>query len=383
MAEIKNLKKTAKRILSAIKKKERIILYSDADLDGTVALLILEESIKNLEGDISTCYFPDREEEGYGLSPKALDFLQSKSPALLIITDCGISNFKEIDRAQKMGFETIIIDHHEILNKLPNAFLIVDPKQKGDKYPFKFLASAGLSFKLSKVLLGKKISKKIEKGFLELVALATIADMMPQIDDNRVFIERGLKGLPATFRPGLRAFFKFFPPSDFSLTELAQKIISVIKITGIDNHLTESYLLLNSQNEKEAEKIIAYLIEENSQRKEVLRELQQELEKEIKDDSVIVFEGGPQISNNLTGSLASRICNKFKKPTFIYYSDEKLSRGSVRTPRKINGVEVLGHCCELLQVYGGHPPACGFTVLNENLGKLKECLEKYFLNLKS
>jgi len=379
--EIKNLKKAAKRILSAIKQKERIILYSDADLDGTVSLLILEETIKNLGGRISAIYFPDRDIEGYGLTQGSLKVLQNQAPALLILTDCGIGNFREIEIARKIGFEIIVIDHHEILNHLPPASIIVDPKQKGDKYPFKFMPACGLCFKLAEILLGKKMSEGLRQNFLELVALATIADMMPQVADNRIFIEQGLKTLPFSFRPGLRVFFKTFSLGEFSLREIIQKIISTLQITDTKNNLTESYMLLTARSDREASKLLEILMEKSAKRRELTRALTDEIiEKVQQDSSSIIFEGGTDFPLSLTGSLASRVCNKLKKPTFIYNTNKERTRGSVRTPQGIDSVQALAHCHSLLEVYGGHPQASGFTCKNENLEKLKQCLIEYFKN---
>jgi single-stranded-DNA-specific exonuclease len=380
--EIKNLKKVAQRIKKAIKSEENIILYSDADLDGTASLIILEETIKNLGGKVSQRYFPDREIEGYGLQEKALKTFKKYAPGLLILLDCGIGNFREVEIAQNMGFETIIIDHHEILGKLPPASIIVDPKQKGDNYPFKFLAACGLTFKLAQILLGNKISKNVKQSFLELVALGTLADMMPQVEDNKVFVEEGLMSLPYTFRPGLRIFFKFFNPNELSLKEFAQKIISVLQITDSKNHLTESYLVLSNPSEKKAEELVENLLKKSLQRQELIRQLSLEIEeKAIKNSSPLIFEGGKDVPLSLTGAVASRICKKFKKPTFIYNSNQKLTRGSVRTPEGINGVKALESCSQFLEVYGGHPQASGWTCKNENLEKLKQCLQDYFKKL--
>ncbi|MBZ9572893.1 DHH family phosphoesterase [Patescibacteria group bacterium] len=385
--EIKNLKKAAKRILSAIKKDERIVLFGDADLDGTTSVIILEEAIKNLGGRVSLCYFPDRGIEGYGLNENALKILSNYAPALLILLDCGIGNFKEVKVAKKMGFEVIIIEHHEVLAEVPQA-LVVNPKQKGDKYPFKFLATCGLSFKLTSILLGSKTgggrvaSKHLEQGFLELAALGTLADMMPQVEDNQIFIEKGLDSLPFTFRPGLQAFFKIFPQQNFSSRELAQKIISILQITDSKNHLTESYLVLSSQDTTQASQLLEKLSAKSSQRQQLIKELTSEItQKAAAISSPLIFEGGPEFPHVLTGAIASRICHKFKKPTFIFNTNQNLSKGSVRTPKGVNSVEALTKCSSLLEVYGGHPQASGFTVKAENLEKFKECLIEYFKKL--
>ena len=225
--QIKNLKKAAEKIKRAIKNKEKIILYGDADLDGMASVIILKEAIKNFDvyHQVVHIYFPDRETEDYGLNEDALIYLKKYAPALLVILDCGIGNLKEAKMANKLGFEVIIIDHHVPLKKLPQASIIVNPKQKGDKYPFKEFANAGLVFRLIEVLLKRKLSASLRNNFLELTALATIADMMVQTEDNLEFLGEGLVSLKETVRPGLRVFWQLFG-EDSSSQAIAQKIIS-------------------------------------------------------------------------------------------------------------------------------------------------------------
>ena len=151
--KIKNIEKAAERIRQAAINKERIILYGDSDLDGIASVVILEETIKNLSGEVCAVIFPNREEDGYGINMRALEFLKDKSPALFITLDLGISNIKEVELANKMGFEVIIIDHHQILDSLPAAKIIIDPNQEGDTYYFKELCNAGLTFKLCEEIL--------------------------------------------------------------------------------------------------------------------------------------------------------------------------------------------------------------------------------------
>jgi single-stranded-DNA-specific exonuclease len=235
--EIKNLDKVAKRILKAIKNEEKIILYGDADLDGVSSVILLKESIENLNGKISAIYFPDREVEGYGISKKSLEILKEFSPALFIVLDCGISNFEEIELAKKLGFEVIIIDHHEILDNLPKAEIIVDPKQPGDDYPFKELATVGIVFKLSQILLKDKMTEILKRNFLELVALATLADMMPQVKENKTLIEEGLISLENSWRPGIMVFLKEDSLQRYNISKKVSKIISFLNVRNIENGL--------------------------------------------------------------------------------------------------------------------------------------------------
>ena len=395
--EIKNLEKVADRIREAIKKNEKIILYGDADLDGVSSVIILKEAIKNLNGKISAVYFPDRENEGYGITQKGLDYLKNFSPALFITMDLGIGNFEEVKIAKKLGFEVIIIDHHEILDKLPSASIVVDPKQKGDKYPFKFLAAAGISFRLSQILLGEKLTKNLRENFLELVALATIADMMPKLEENQIFIDEGLESLGRTFRPGLKAFFsitelpkeakvekrtKFSLTEDgnlLSLKEISQKIISSLNAADKIDHLIETYLLLTENDERKAKDLAKKLLEKGAERQIRIREIVNEVEEKVEEmlEEKIIFEGSVHWSLTLLGAVASRICQRYQKPTFLFKIGEFESPGAVRVPPGLDSVKLMGKCSKFLETYGGHPAASGFRIKNKNLEKFKQCLIKF------
>ncbi|MCD6233169.1 DHH family phosphoesterase [bacterium] len=380
--EIKNLKRAAQRIKRAIKNKESIILYGDADLDGTTSVVLLKETIESLGGEAALVYFPDREEEGYGLSAKALKFFGKYAPALLITLDCGIGNFKSLEKARDLGFNTIVVDHHQILEKLPPADIIVDPEQKGDNYPFKKMANVGLCFKLCSEIFGKNFSPLLANNFLELVALGTIADKMPEIDDNKVFIEKGLNSIPSTFRVGLRVMFDAVRTPMLSTREVVSAIVSALNITPIKRHLTGSYRLLCESSEKKAEALSQSFLELSQERRSEISELTFEVTEKVSSQNTIVFQGGSDFPLVLAGAVASRICGKFQKPTFIFKKKKNISIGSVRVPHNIDSIKALEHCASLLEVYGGHAPASGFTVKNKNLEELRECLENYFQNLK-
>lgn len=395
--EIKNLKKAAKRILKAINplsggQKERIILYGDADLDGVTSVIILEETIKNLGGEISAVYFADdRETDGYGVSIKGLNFLKKFSPALLICLDMGISNFKEAKLAKKMGFDLMIIDHHEILDKLPEAKIIVDPKQKNDKSSFKYLANVGIVFKLSEVLLGEKNTQNLRQNFLELTALATLADMMPQTGDNLIFIAEGLENLENSWRPGIRAFFEtdFFEnglsandvyangiPANL---EKVFKIISVLNVRDAENNLPASYRLLNISSADEAKKLVVKLKEKNQMRKIRIKEIIEEVERKIVlKQERFIFEGDAGWELSSISAVASILCNRYKKPVFLFKKLDKESQGTIRSTKDKNCVSLMKKCKKWLISFGGHPQAAGFRIKNENIQKFKECLIENF-----
>ncbi|MBU3934412.1 DHH family phosphoesterase [Patescibacteria group bacterium] len=376
MAEIKNLKKAAKRITKAVKDKEKIILYGDADLDGVASTVILKESIQNLGGQVSAVFFPDREYDGYGITEKALNTLKDIAPSLLISLDLGIGNFEEVKLAKKKGFEIIIIDHHQVLGRLPEASVVVDPKQKGDKYPFKGLATAGIAFKLSQILLGGNLSKNLKNSFLELTALATLADLMPQAEDNKIFIEEGLSTLSNTFRPGLRAFLDILGDSRSNL----QKIISALNTCEIIDNINQTYLLLTSASLKETKNIAQNLIDKAEKKRFQVKEIVRAVERKIasKLSEPIIFEGDSSWPLILAGSVASILCQKYERPVFIFKKGDSDSYGSVRAPKGLNSVDAMDSCKELLITYGGHPPASGFRIKIGNLEKFRNCLTKYF-----
>lgn len=369
--EIKNLTEVAKRILKAIENREKILLYGDADLDGACSVIILKEAIFNLGGKITQIYFPNREIEGYGISEYGLNFLKKFSPALLITLDCGISNFAEVKLAKKYGFEVIIIDHHEILDQLPEADLVVDPKQKEDKYPFKELATVGITFKLVESLLDGKMTEVLRRNFLELVALATLADMMPQIGENKMFIEEGLEFLKNSWRPAFQAFSKIF-----DLPRQIFKVISILNVRDIEDNYPNSFKLLTESNFEKAEKMIKKLMEKGKERKEETNRILEEIESNNLENEKIIFVGNKNWSLSSISVVASFLCQKYKKPAFIYKKLEKESQGTVRVPLGIDSVSLMKKCKNLLIRFGGHPQASGFRIKNENLDKFKECLIK-------
>lgn len=390
MPEIKNIKKAAERILQAVKDKERIILYGDADLDGAASVIILQETIQMVGIRYRpTVYFPDRQKEGYGINDMALKYLKKYSPALFIVLDTGISNVSEVELAKKLGFEVIIIDHHQALAQLPKASIIVDPKQKTDKYPFKHLACAGVVYKLSKEIKQivtkscdrRDLSQNLLVGwrpekFLELVALATLYDQMPLEDENQKLVRDGILALKYTQRPGLKELAS--QPIPASIDEVRQKMISPLAAGQIKNHISQAYSLLIEKNPAKAKKLSQELIALAQEKKQQIKIIFSQVEAQMDNTQVIVFEGSSWWPVFLLGPVASRVCQRYKKPCFLYSLGKKQSRGGVRAPQGKDVVKAMNQCSGLLVTYGGHAPAAGFSIKNENLEKFKNCLIKYF-----
>ncbi len=377
--EIKNISEAARRILQAVEKKEKIIVYGDADLDGVTAVIICKESIENLGGKVAALYFPDREIEGYGINKTALRNLEKYAPALILAVDLGIGNFEEIKIAKKLGFSVVVVDHHEILDGLPEADVIVDPKQPDDPYPFKFLCAAGLCFRLAEKLFNRQMSKNLRESFAELAALATLADMMPREFENIDIIEEGLRTIDNSFRPGLRTFFKtdVLNLESDNFNRRISKIISVLNVRDMKEGIPAAYKLLCAESASSAQELIREFLIINRERRDKIRVVTEEIEMNIAEKKEpIIFEGARDWELNLMGTVASIICQKYGKPTFVYKTLEQESQGTVRSTEEINSVALMRNCKDLLMTYGGHPKASGFRVKNENLEKFKACLIK-------
>jgi single-stranded-DNA-specific exonuclease len=379
MHKIKNIEKAAERIKKAVTNNERIILYGDSDLDGISSVVILEEAIKSLGGHVDCAFFPDRENDGYGINLRALDMLKEKAPALFITLDLGIGNIKEVEMANEMGFEVIIVDHHETLFGIPRAAIIVDPKQLEDDYPFKGLANVGVTYNLCLELLGKDISKNLQNSFLELASLGTIADMVPQVEQNQEIIEQGLRSLKNTFRPALRMFLDILGSGEVFEGSLP-KIISALNAAESLNFENESYALLTSSDKQKCRDLADMLLNKNFNKQLQIKNIVQEVERRIlqKQDQPIIFEGDPAWRLTLAGSVASIMCSKYGKPSFIFKKMDKESCGSVRNPKGTSSVDAMKTCADFLLTYGGHAQASGFRTKNENLKKFEDCLNDFF-----
>ena len=381
--QIKNLTEVSQRIKRAVKEKEKIILYGDSDVDGAVAVIILKEAIERLSGKIDYCYFFDRAIDGYGLNKPALEFLVSRSPALLILVDLGIGNYQEITLANKQGFEVIVIDHHKIPEKLPPASLIIDPKQEDDEYDFKEMTAGGLSYKVAQLLLQEDPEYNFfDRSFVELASLSVIADMMPQEKDNADIVARGLNSLPTTSRLALQILEEKYAEESPSILYLSTKIISLLGASRVlsSSHKADVFLLLSTSQEGKIRRIIkrleVNLIKKHQARDEIVVTIQRKLEGEEKPS--FIFDGESSWLPIALGAAASRLVKLYNCPIFIYHRGKEESTGSVRCPKNVDSVQLMTKCSKLLITFGGHAPASGFRVKNSKIDQFKNCLLKNY-----
>jgi len=375
--KIKNMDLAARRIRQAVENSERIIIYGDSDLDGVASSIMAGEIVKNLGGKVAAYYFPVRETEGYGITETALEKLKIYAPGLLVAVDLGIGNFREVKTARNLGLSTVIVDHHEILDGVPEADVIVDPKQPGDEYPFKLFAAAGLVFKLAEEVFGHDFCGSLRQSFAELAALATMADMMPREEGNKDIISEGMSTLKMSFRPGIRAFFDtdaFFENDSRNFNNRVNRIITVLNVRDVRNGVPAAFELLTATSLDRSAELIREFLSINELRRKKIDAMVQTVEKRLDPAKSIIFEGDAEWESNLLGTIASILSLKYQRPTFIYKKLETESQGTVRSIDGIDSVALMKKCKDLLITYGGHPKASGFRVKNENLGIFKQRL---------
>lgn len=390
---LKDIEKAAKRIWRAIENKEKIVIYGDYDADGICASVILSEFFKSLECPFGI-YTPDRRTEGYGLNMKALEGLIKDGAKLIITLDCGSTNIKEIAYAKNKGVEVIVIDHHQIVHDSPPAYALVNQHQSGDSYPFKGLCGTGLAFKLFQVLSSDSRAEGIwnkdrEKWLLDLVALGTVADMVPLVDENRTMVKYGLLVLAQTKRVGFKELFKvarIVPKFDRERMETNLNTVILgfsfgprINAASRMAHAGLAYNLLMS-GEAEAARLLALELEENNSKRKkeidfVLNEVMSRIDLANPPDFIV--EGSPRWPAGILGLVANKIKDRLSRPVMLIHENGDDSKASLRAPDGFNLLLALESVAQNLLQYGGHKQAAGTTLKAEDISKIREELKKY------
>lgn len=390
---IKEMKKGVRRIIKAIKKQEKIIVYGDYDADGICASVILIETMKDLGAKNLAVYIPDREKENHGLNEKAIRKFSQDKVDLVITVDCASRDLEEAALAKSLGLDIIITDHHRTGEKLPKTRAFINPWQKNDRYPFKELSGAGLAYKLAQALRSElKINQGAEKWLLDLVALATAADVSPVIGENRTLIKYGLGVLAQTKRIGLQALMetaklnpvmiKHSVNGEAPLTNLNTYTLGYILGPRLNaasrmDHADTAFHLLMAKNKKEAMSLAKKLNESNKQRQILIEKIVSEVKRRIKNQNKslkLIFEGDADWPVGIIGLVASKIAEKYRRPTVIFKEKENFSKASSRGIPQFNLIEAIEKCAFLLENFGGHKGAAGFVVANDKREKLKSKL---------
>lgn len=395
---LKDAEKSAERIVTAFKNNEKIAVYADYDADGIPGAGLFNDFLKRIGYSNFVIYIPHRHNEGFGLNVDAVEALAEQGVQLIITLDCGISDVEPVARAVEKGITVIITDHHEPPPVLPNAFAIVDHKQKDCSYPDKNLCGSGVAFKLIQAILKKDrmgLKEGHEKWLLDLVGIATLSDMVPLVGENRVFAHFGLQVLRKTPRKGLVRLLKKLKISQRHLTEddIAFMITPRINAASRMGVPMDAFRLLAAETDEEAESTASHLDEINNERKGVVASLVKEVKKTIKErhgDSIpsVIVLGNPEWRPSLLGLAANTCAEEFRRPVFLWGRDgDNLIKGSCRSEGESNVVEIMRAApVGVFTQFGGHHHSGGFGVANDAIHYLEQRLNEAFgqiLNSKS
>ncbi len=369
------------RIVKAIEKHEKVIIYGDYDVDGITSITVLKKFLKTCGLDAGY-YIPNRLNEGYGLNKNAIDKIHEEGYTLIITVDCGISGIEEIEYANSLGLETIVTDHHEPMDILPPAIAVIDLKRKdNDKYPFNSLAGCGVVFKLTQAL-GMKLglNEKEYLKYLDIVCVGTISDIVPLIDENRVIAKLGLKLVEVTKNPGLRALLNASGYKQVNSNTISFGIAPRINACGRMGCEEEALKLFLTDNIEEAEKITDELNQFNRERQEIEKNIFDEairmIEKEDKDNNAIVL-GSQNWHHGVIGIVSSKITEIYYKPSILICFEGDKGKGSGRSIPGFDLHEALVNLSKHLDKYGGHEMAVGLSLDKKNFNRFKEDFNKY------
>jgi single-stranded-DNA-specific exonuclease len=382
--EMRDMDRAVDRIRLALDRNESIVVYGDFDTDGVTGVTLLMQMLSALGGRVQP-YIPRREGEGYGLNIGAIERLSAAGAQLLITVDCGISNVQEIERANELGLEVVVFDHHRVPPVLPRAVAVVNPKREDCGYPFKGLCGVGVAFKLFEAFyksFPEYRSRLRARDVLDVVALGTIADMMPLTGENRVLVRYGLQALNETQRPGLLALMEVASLKQGQLDSMsvAFGLAPRINAAGRLEEAIHAYDLLLAPTIEEARRRALQINETNTERRALMMSTQETARAMVlasgRQHNRIIVICGEGFHHGVVGLVAGRLAEEFHRPVLVMGREELTSRGSARSIPGFNIVETLAECGELFVKYGGHAAAAGFTISNENLEELERRLLK-------
>ena len=379
---MKDMKKATERIKKAIENKERIYIYGDYDVDGVSSTSILYIYFKSIDYPVKY-YIPNRLEEGYGINEDAIRKISNDGCDLIITVDCGITSVNEVGLANELGIDVIITDHHECQSDVPDAYAIVNPKQDDCNYPFDMLCGCGVAFKMIQALTDEEEFKTSMFDYLEVVTLATICDIVPLIDENRIIVKNGLKLMKEGKNLGLRELIKVcgIETSKIGSSHIGYSVGPRINASGRLGHSYLGVQLFTTDLEDEAKEIANILEAKNIERQMIESKMYKEAEDVIsssesyKDDKVLVVakEGW---QHGIIGIVASKLTEKYYKPTILLTIEDGEATGSARSIKGFSIFDALVSCKDLMNKFGGHEQAAGLALNAENIEELRKRVNK-------
>lgn len=375
------------RVMRAVKKGERILVYGDYDADGICSTAIMVSALSDIGAHVIP-FLPHRYDDGYGLSSAALTSMISEFDVLITV-DCGISNADEVNMLSKAGKDVIIVDHHEIPKVMPDAYAILHPRHPEGSYGWGHLCGAGVSWKFAQGLLRHEGSPHHadpdkEKWLLDLAMVGTIADVMPLLGENRAIVHFGKKVLPITKRLGLAELVTHsrINVSSFAAEDIAFRIVPFINAAGRMGHPQSALQALLAQTPQQASAAVRELVALNTQRRNISKTILDDATAQVDPSLPFVFVANTQWPAGIVGLVAGRLASTYAKPAFVVGGVPNASHG-VGSARSGGGASVL-QALETVRAHtmklGGHAGAAGFSVVPENFEKVQEGLKEYFLD---
>ncbi len=370
------------RLYRADKRLETVGIFGDFDVDGVTGTAIIFEGLTQL-GVKAVPYLPRRSDEGHGLSNDAIEQLVAQGVSLIITVDCGITAVDEVAYARGLGADVIVTDHHLPQEDVPDATAVLNPKLPGGTYPFYELCGAGLAFKLMQGLY-EFYGQPWDQGLLELAALGTIADLVPLVDENRFLVQKGLAALSQTGRPGLRALYRRagVDASQIDTETVSFQLAPRINSPGRMGHAMDSFKLLTTRSEAEAEQLAGQLEDLNWARRAVTEEAFNIAQEQIAanrstDTPPILVVEDSRIDGGVAGIIAGRLAETYNRPAVVMSTQGDNLVASARSIPGFNLVEAFATFQEVMLRYGGHAQAAGFTVPRTRLLEVTHALTAY------
>lgn len=376
-----DMEKAVDRVVKAIETHEKVAIYGDYDVDGITSSTVLKRFLaeRGLETDV---YIPNRLHEGYGLNENAIREIADTKHTLIVTVDCEITGNKEIELAKSFGIDTVVTDHHEPTETLPDAVAVVDCKRKDNKYPFNGLAGVGVAFKLTQAIsirLGVKEEEYLK--YLDLVCVGTISDIVPLVDENRTISKLGLKLVRQTRNIGLKVLLDSIGYKKIDSMAISFGVAPRINACGRMGHEKEALELFLTDSKDEAERITHNLNEYNQERQEIEKRIFNEAQKMMEDPEQqklpCIVLGGENWHHGVIGIVSSKITEMYFKPSVLLCYEDDLARGSGRSIPGFDLHEALEKCSTYIKQFGGHSMAIGITIEKDNFKKFKQEFEEY------
>ena len=379
---LKDMDRAVLRVTRALKRGETIAVYGDYDVDGITATCLLTDCLTRLGGRVRS-YIPDRLEEGYGLNQEAVLHLARQGVTLIITVDCGITAAREVEFARELGIDVVITDHHECKQAIPEAAAVVDPHRPDCPYPFKGLAGVGVALKLAMAAAGPYRAGLVFREYADLAAVGTVADVMPMTGENRTIVQTGLAALAHPRRVGLAQLMEEAGLGDKPVTSVSigYTLAPRINAAGRMGQADLAAELLLTRDPGRAAALAQELCALNRERQtiecEIFQECVQRLER--RPQSGVILLADEHWHQGVVGIVASRLTEKYSCPVFMVCLDQGMGKGSCRSWGGVNLFHLLTQCQDLLEGFGGHAMAAGFTVREENIPALERRLRQLVL----